>query len=77
MRVQRERTRVGHLAKQAVADAAGELLSLGDLISDSFLLIQLLSQHLQLGECQLQGEPVHVALRSIFKHVLEKRGDSP
>lgn len=59
-----------HLTKQAIANAAGELLSLGNLVGDSFLLIQLLGKHLQLSEGELQGQTVHVAPRRVLQHVL-------
>lgn len=59
-----------HLTEQPIANAAGELLSLGNLVGDSFLLIQLLGEHLQLGEGELQGQTVHVALRRVLQHVL-------
>lgn len=63
-----------HLAEAAVADAAGELLDLGHLVGHTLLLVQLLRQALQLGEGQLQGQPVAVAPRRVLQHVLIGRG---
>ena len=61
-----------HLTEQPVGDAAGQLLSFRNLVGDSLLLVQLLGEHLQLGQSELQGQAVHVALRRVLQHVLEK-----
>lgn len=60
-----------HLVEAAaVADALGQLLDLGHLVGQPLLLIELLGQRLQLGEGELQGEPVGVAPGRVLQHVL-------
>lgn len=63
-----------HLAECAVTDTASELLRLSDLISHPFLLIQFLSEGLQFGQSQLQGQPVYMTSGGVLQHVLKKRG---
>lgn len=55
-----------HLTEQAITNAAGELLRLRNLVGDSFLFIQLLGEHLQLGQGELEGKAIHVALRRVL-----------
>lgn len=55
-----------HLTEQAITNAAGELLRLRNLVGDSFLFIQLLGERLQLGQGELEGKAIHVALRRVL-----------
>lgn len=62
-----------HLVEAAaVADALGQLLDLRHLVRQSLLLVELLSQRLQLREGQLQRQPVWVAPGGVLQHVLPK-----
>lgn len=62
-----------YLTEEAVTDAAGQLVGLRYLVGDSFLFVQLLGQHLQLRQGELQGETVHVAFGGVLQHVLKQR----
>lgn len=63
--------RIPHLVEAAaVADALAELLHLGQLVGHALLLVELLGQRLQLGERQLQRQPVGVAAGRVLQHVL-------
>lgn len=63
-----------HLAEAAVPHAACQLLHLRHLVGHTFLLIELLSQRLQLCEGQLQRQPVRMLLGGVLQHVLKDRG---
>lgn len=58
------------LTKVAVANATSKLLDLGELLGQSFLLVQLLGESLKLSEGQLQWQPVLMPYRGVFQHVL-------
>lgn len=58
------------LAEVAVADATSELLDLSELLCQTFLLIQLFSESLELSEGQLQRKPVLMPYRCVLQHVL-------
>lgn len=65
-----------HLAELVSSCALLELLDLRLQVGQTLLLVELLSQDLQLGEGQLQGETVAMVLGSVPQHVLSDRVQS-
>lgn len=63
-----------HLAEVASCTLC-DLLNLSLLISQTLLFIQFLGEGLQLGESELQGQPVSVGRWRVSQHVLFKTNE--